>query len=100
MITFSEELLGTMIIKQSEREYKIEIRRGNCLAVFVHEREDEYHLYNFYVDESHIKRIIKSNDRLLFDDVVSCRLNLRYKESLTLAKYIVKDGVEVVCYYA
>lgn len=100
-ITFNENLLGKMVIEQNGNEYEIEIRQGNCLAVFIYKTEDGYGLYNFYADLDHIKRIRKSHEgKLLFyDKVVSCRLNLRYKEAQTLARYFAMDGVEVVGYY-
>jgi hypothetical protein len=50
-------LMGTMTIKQGEKKFKIEIRQGNCLAVFLHicKAEDGkgyiHTLYNFFADE-------------------------------------------------
>lgn len=99
-IRFSEQMLGVMTIEQNGEKFEIQIRKGNCLAVFIYESEDRYHLYNFYADVEHIKNIKDNHDgKLLFDEVVSCRLNLRYKESQTLAKYFTMDGIEVICYY-
>lgn len=99
-ITFSEILLGSMKIEQNGKEFEIQIRKGNCLAVFIYETENEYHLYNFYADVEHIKNIKNNNNgKLLFDNVLSCSLNLKYKESVTLAKYFTMDGLTVSCYY-
>lgn len=108
-VQFYETMLGKMVIEQERmvdgqlvsQQYEIEIRQGNCLAVFIYETGEGYGLYNFYADLDHIKRIKKSHKGklLLYDKVVSCRLNLRYKESVTLAKYFAMDGVEVVGYY-
>lgn len=30
-LTYSSEMLGTLTIKQNNRNFKIDIRRGNCL---------------------------------------------------------------------
>lgn len=103
-ITFNETMLGKMVIEQypngETKQYEIEIRQGNCLAVFIYKSKEGYGLYNFYADLEHIKNIKKSHKgKLLFDKVVSCRLNLRYKEAQTLARYFAMDGVEVVGYY-
>lgn len=107
-IQFYETMLGKMVIEQERmvdgqlvpQQYEIEIRRGNCLAVFIYDKGDEWMLYSFYADLEHIKNIKESNNgKLLFDKIVSCRLNLRYKEAQTLAKYFVMDGIEIVGYY-
>jgi hypothetical protein len=97
-------LMGTMTIKQGEKKCKIEIRQGNCFAVFLHicKAEDGkgyiHTLYNFFADEQHLKNIIKNNDRVFFDEVVNIKLNCRYKECLTMLKHIVKYH-KVTCYY-
>ena len=98
MITYNENLLGKMIISQRENEFEIEIRQGNCLAVFIHKGENEVYLYSFFCDSDHIKRMVKAG-RIFSDEVKSVRLNLRYKESLTLAKAFTQIGYEVTCYY-
>ena len=103
MITYNANLMGKMIIAQGENEFEIEIRQGNCLAVFIHLHDDAATLYSFYADEQHLKNIIKGckeeGKRLFWDEVKSIRLNLQYKESIKLAKYFTKCGYEVICYY-
>lgn len=101
MITFSKDLLGTFILDYSGHEFKIEIRRGNCLAVMVYDRGDSYELHNFWMDEQHIKNIIKNsegNNPLFRGQAKNIRLNMKYKESAKILKYIVKEA-EVTCYY-
>lgn len=93
MVTFNENVLGKMIIKQN----------GNCLAVFIYEYknehgEDMYGLYSFFADEQHLKNIIKNNNKVFFDNVVSFELNCKYKECLKMLKHIVKYH-KVTCYY-
>lgn len=110
-LTYSSEMLGTLTIKQHNRNFKIDIRRGNCLAVFVYVRKnpdstgkhDKYihTLWNFFADEQHIKNCEKSyGDPLdiFMGEIVSVKLNLFYKESNILLKHIVKHH-EVKCYY-
>ena len=58
--------MGTITIKQGENKFKVQIRQGNCLAVFIHVSKQEdrrylYTLYSFYADEAHLKRIIKND---------------------------------------
>lgn len=104
-IRYSGEVMGVMTIEQDSRRFKIEIRQGNCLAVFIHiaKAEDEkgyiHTLYNFFSNEQHIKNIIKNKDRLFWDKVVSCKLNLKYKECSTLAKYFAMEGIKTNVYY-
>lgn len=98
MLRFTETLLGKMDIKQNDQRWTIEIREGNCLAVFVYKIEGGWDLYSFFVDSAHFKRMAKGG-KVFSDDVVRIRLNLRYKESQTLAKLFTQNGYEVTCYY-
>lgn len=102
MLTFTEELLGKIKIKQKENVFEIEIRKGNCLAVFIHvdknqEGETIHTLYNFYADEQHLKNIIKKDKKIIFDEVLEIELYMAYKECYTLLKYFVNSGYEVKC---
>ena len=98
MLRFTETLLGKMVIEQNNKKWTIEIRQGNCLAVFVYKNGDGWDLYSFFCDSDHIKRMAKAG-RIFSDEVKSMRLNLRYKESQTLAKLFTQNGYEVTCYY-
>lgn len=102
MLTYTEEKLGKITIKQKENVFEIEIRKGNCLAVFIHvgknqEGETIHTLYNFYADEQHLKNIIKNDKKIIFDEVLEIELNMAYKECYTLLKYFVNSGYEVKC---
>lgn len=102
-VTYSKNLMGTITIKQREQKFKIQIRQGNCLAVFIHvSKEDDgkylHTLYSFYIDEAHLKRVIKSCKGPFGDDLVSVELNMYYKECTTLLKHFVKH-CKVKCYY-
>lgn len=102
MLTFTEELLGKIKIKQKENVFEIEIRKGNCLAVFIHvgtnqKGETIHTLYNFYADEQHLKNIIKKDKKIIFDEVLEIELYMAYKECYTLLKYFVNSGYEVKC---
>lgn len=100
-VTFNQDLLGTFTLVQGDNEFKIEIRRGNCLAVMVYDAGDYWGLFNFWADEQHIKNIIKNSTSaqpLFLGQAKDIRLNLKYKESAKILKYIVKE-TEVTCYY-
>lgn len=97
-ITFSEILLGTMTLERNGQQFEVQIRQGNCLAVFITESETHYHLYWFFGDEKHLKRIKKAEGWILPDKIISCRLDTSHKESMTLLKHLVNEGVEVTCY--
>lgn len=98
MLRFTETLLGKMVIEQDGKKYTIEIREGNCLAVFVYKNEGGWNLYSFFVDSSHFRRMAKGG-KVFSDDVKRIRLNLRYRQSRTLARLFTKNGYEVTCYY-
>jgi hypothetical protein len=102
-IRYTEELLGKMVIKQDENEFEVEIRRGNCLAVFVFVEKDEnekvFHtLYAFIADVNHLRKWSKDNTKFL-GDVVNIELNTKYDETMKMVKYLTKSGYKVNCYY-
>lgn len=111
-LNYTGTTIGKIVIKQGENKFNLQIRKGNCLAVIIHERkctEEElkehpqgkyvHTLYSFFGDEQHLKNMMKSYDKVLFDEVVSIELNMFYKENYTLLKYFVKSGYKVKCYY-
>lgn len=103
-VTYNENLIGTMTIKQKHRTFEIQIRQGNCLAVFIHVRKDEegddyiHTLYFFFADEAHLERCMKKMGNPFGDEIVSIRLNMKYEESMKLLKHLVKL-CNVECYY-
>lgn len=102
-VTYNKNLMGTITIKQGENKFKIQIRQGNCLAVFIYVRKQEdgqylHTLYSFYADVAHLNRIIKREGKPFYDEVVNIELNMYYKECATLLKHLVKFN-KVKCYY-
>lgn len=110
--------IGKIVIEQEfageKRKFNLQIRQGNCLAVILYVRKATpeeleknpegkwYHqLHMFYADEQHMKNMMKEYGQVLdeMDRVVSCELNLYYKECWTLLKYFTKSGYKVKCYY-
>lgn len=120
-VQYNGNIMGTITIAQQRenedkpRKYKIQIRQGNCLAVFINVYKEEnpedpkkcwvHQLINFLGDEQHLKNITNKWKENIFprmlsaDWIVKVELNLFYKESNTLLKYMVHDGLKVKCYY-
>ena len=99
-VEFYAEQLGKMVVKHKDQEFNVEIRRGNCLAVFITDNGEYYSLFMFFADEKHLKNLVKDFNGDLFGyEVVSIELNTRYKESMTMLKYLPKCGYKVTCYY-
>ena len=120
-LRYNGNIMGTVTIAQQRqdedkpRKYKIQIRQGNCLAVFLYVYKEEnpedpkkcwvHQLMNFLADEQHLKNIFKDVKNDVFAYMLSANwidkveLNLFYKESNTLLKYMVRDGLKVKCYY-
>lgn len=116
MLRYTGTTYGKVYIEQVHKDIKqrftIEIREGNCLAVFIHVRKatDEeltknpqgkyiHTLWNFLADEQHAKNILKHQEKVLGDEVLKIELNMYYKECYTLLKYFMKSGYKVTCYY-
>jgi len=120
-LTYNKNVMGVITIAQQRkdedkpRKYKIQIRQGNCLAVFLYvykqknpedsKRPWVHQLMNFLDNEQHLKNIVKDCKHNVFawmlsaDWIDKVELNLYYKESNTLLKYMVRDGLKVNCYY-
>lgn len=102
MLRYTNTTIGTITIQQGEKKFKLQIRQGNYLAVIINVSKTDngylHTLYSFIQDEQHLKNLTKHNEQIIPDKVVSIRLNMRYKESATLLKYMVKQH-QVVCYY-
>lgn len=88
------------------KSYKLNIFGGNCLCVitYIYKQVETgrrmEQLVNFYVDESHIKNIIKEYKTLNpVENIKSVYLNTYYKQSFILAKHLSKSGHKVVLYY-
>ena len=112
MIRYDSTTIGTMVLKQRGKMFKLQIRKGNCLAVIIYVRKltDEemlenpvskymHTLYDFYLDGKHLSKRLKKDGDVLGKDIVDVELNLFYEESQTLLKYFVKSGHKVKCYY-
>lgn len=112
MISYDSTTIGTMVLKQRGKMFKLQIRKGNCLAVIIYVRKltDEemlenpdskymHTLYDFYLDGKHLSKRLKKDGDVLGKDIVAVELNLFYEESKTLLKYFVKSGHKVKCYY-
>ena len=101
--------------RQVYNKYPIQIRDGNCMAIFLHiwkdpepedpERPWRHDLQMFFVDEEHMKRCLKDYkqgeafEKVIFGKLKNIKLNIYYKNMLTLAKYMTRDGLKVTCYY-
>lgn len=115
MLHYTGTTYGKVYIEQTFKDTKqrftIQIREGNCLAVFIHVRKATkeelaenpqgkyiHTLWNFLADEQHAKNILKHEKTLLGDEILHIDLNMHYKESWTLLKYFMKSGYKVNCY--
>lgn len=101
--------------KQVYEKYKIQIRLGNCLTIFLHIYKEEHpknperpwvhQLISFFADEAHLKRCMKDFKKghcfngLFSGELHNIRLNLYYKDMQTLMKYMIRDGLKVTAYY-
>lgn len=97
------------------KKFPIQIRDSNCMATFLHVYKEKepldpkrpwiHVLVMFFMDEQHLKRCLKSDGReQTFESIFggklkNIRLNIYYKNMLTLAKYMIRDGLKVTCYY-
>lgn len=117
-LRYNGTTIGKMTVAQDfggrREKFNLQIRQANCLAVILYVRKstDEelarnpkgkwYHeLVSFFVDEKHMRGLIKDYGEVLdpINKVLSCELNMYYKECWTLLKYFTRSGYKVRCYY-
>ena len=86
--------------------YKVKIHPANALCAFIYHYVGDdgkryAQLWNFLLDLEHAKRIMKNScdHTLLGTDVVSVKLNVYYKEAMSLVKVMAKSGYKVTVYY-
>ena len=101
--------------RQVYNKFKIQIRLSNCLMCAIHVQKVDnpanpkqcwrHDLVMFFKDEQHLKNCRKDYDQgwffknLFSGDLRNIKLNIYYKDMLTLAKYMTRDGLKVTCYY-
>ena len=111
---------GKYVEKKDERgrtvynRYPIQIRYGNCMAIFIHIYKEEnpedpercwvHSLQSFIIDEQHLKNTVRDRKKDVFEYIMNgklrnIKLNIYYKDMQTLAKYMARDGLKVTCYY-
>ena len=102
-----KDKMGDMTICQKHKDgtqatFKVNLYFGNCMALAIYEYEKDgekwHQLYWFLADEQHLKNILKDSPKF-FDEIKSIRLNMYYKSSETLQRYLVKLGIRVTAYY-
>ena len=57
--------IGGLLIRQGERDFTINVYKGNALAIFIHEYtndkgQESYSMYNFFCDKEHFRNCAKS----------------------------------------
>ena len=102
MITYNENVIGIVTIKHKGSDFLLEIRQGNCLGVVIYPHEENgktmHTLFNFFADETHLKRIVNDGLDIFSYPVKEIRLNTYYKEAMKIAKHLVKKH-EITLYY-
>lgn len=101
--------------RQVYNKFKIQLRASNCLMCALHVSRIEnprnpklcwqHQLVSFFCDERHLMNCRKDYKPgcfftgLFSGELRNIKLNIYYKEMLTLAKYMTRDGLKVTCYY-
>lgn len=98
---------GEIRYRQQDKENEeqvIKIHKANALCAFIRHYSEEgkecAELISFFADEQHIRNLEKEyGDSLSYiGEVTGIRLNIAYKESMTLLRHFVKNH-KVLCYY-
>ena len=102
ILRFFKTAIGEVIIRQTfeengrpeENEYLIEIRQGNCLAVFINVYQVGAKFFQkFYFYFENTKKIEErlSTGTLFPDEVVAVKLNMAVENAKILLPYFLRD---------
>ena len=91
-----KEKLGELLIKQGENEFTLSVYQGNALAIFLHEKEKTWQMYNFFADKEHFKNCAKDKDWNYAKDWVRLTLNKVPTDFWMILKDLAKRGVEII----
>lgn len=91
------------------QKFTVNVYQANCLAALVYEENEEhknYEFWSFFNDIDHLKLCLGLKkdytgtcENIYKDTFVKWKLNIFFKEALTIAKWIAKAGYPVEIYY-
>ena len=93
-----DKKIGQLDIRQDGREFKINVYKGNALAIFINEWKDEkgverYSMYNFFCDKEHFRNCAREFNYA--EDWVKLTLWKVPKDFWVLLKDLVKRDVVI-----
>lgn len=86
-------------------KWKVLYHPANCeLGAFIYHYKNEKgekmaQLWSFLGDKQHVRNIMKNEGNLLGNNVDKVKLNVYYKEALSIVEACAKSGYKVECYY-
>lgn len=100
--------MGVITIEQRGNKHKINLYKANCLGALIYEYKDTetkknmYQFFGFWNNEEHLKRCLGLDKKYpdnIHTDFKKAKLNTYYKDSLIIAKNLVKAKIKVELYY-
>ena len=95
-----KDKIGELKIKQEEKEFTINVYKGNALAIFIHEFTNEqgqevYSLYNFFCDKDHFKNCTQDKTWNYASEWTKLTLWEVPNDFWVIIKDLVKRGVDI-----
>lgn len=105
-ISYTGTTIGTIVIKQDDRRFKLQIRQSNCLMciINVYKTEEQkrtrkgcmHQLMGFFIDEDHLKRYLKEHafSSMFYGSVEKIELNSYYKDAQRIIKMFLRYPID------
>lgn len=86
MICYNYEVMGIIdAVDRFGNPFKVEIRNGNCLAIFLVVNEDDTRsLYSFVSDEEHLNNMLMGDFHYIYDRCLRAVVDISYSKMQTL----------------
>lgn len=110
-IHYTGTTIGTIVIKQDDRRFKMQIRESNCLicVIYVYKTEEQkrtrkgcmHQLMAFFIDEDHLKRYLKEHTfgSMFYGTLEKIELNSYYKDARRIIKAFVHYPIDFKVVY-
>ena len=99
--------MGVITIEQRGIKHKVNLYKANCLGALIYEYKDQeqgnmYQFFGFWNDERHLQNCLGFNKKYgdnIHTDFKKAKLNTFFKDSLVIARNLVKANIKVELYY-
>ena len=88
--------IGELDIEQGDKKFTMTVYTGNCMIIFLHEKENTWQMYTFFADKTHFKNCAKDPEYNYAEEWRELRLwEKPTNDQWLLIKDLAKRGINV-----